>query len=162
MTCTCCQPLSDDQRIAYPAALFGAAFPFGVEPAIFTFAQELSSDYTGGYWEFYALSNGGFYMAPKTDEPFKVACQNEHRIAPIAREARLHPEMAAELHELAKSWSSGELAGVPCKAWTTPGATSGLTGEQAFEKEWRRFVHTRYHGRSATLATIFHDAKLAA
>jgi len=50
MTCTYCQPLSDNQRIAYPAALFGAAFPFDVEPTIFTFAQELSVDYTGGYW----------------------------------------------------------------------------------------------------------------
>ena len=39
MTCTCCQPLSADQRIAYTASIFGAAFPFGVEPAIFTFAQ---------------------------------------------------------------------------------------------------------------------------
>ena len=76
MTCTCCQPLSDNQRIAYPAALFGAAFPFGVEPAIFTFAQELSSDYTGGYWEFYALSNGGFYMAPESGSLFVVRAEN--------------------------------------------------------------------------------------
>ena len=77
MTCTCCQPLTEPQRIDYPAALFGAAdFPFRVEPTIFNIAGELSVDYSGGLWEFYALSNGGFYMAPKTDEPFQVACQN--------------------------------------------------------------------------------------
>ena len=47
-----------------------------VEPAIFNIAGRLSADYTGGLWEFYALSNGGFYMAPKTDEPFDVHCEN--------------------------------------------------------------------------------------
>jgi hypothetical protein len=77
MTCTCCQPLSETQRIEYPAALFGAAgFAFQVEPTVFNIAGELSTDYLGGLWEFYALSNGGFYMAPKTDEPFDVRSEN--------------------------------------------------------------------------------------
>ena len=76
MTCTCCQPLSDEQRIAYPASLFGVAFPFRVEPTIFTFAQDLSSDYTGGYWELYALSNGGFYMAPQSCMRFTVRAEH--------------------------------------------------------------------------------------
>jgi hypothetical protein len=76
MTCTCCQPLSEAQRIAYPASVFGVAFPFAVEPAIFTFAQDLSSDYTGGYWDFYALSNGGFYMAPDSGSLFVVRAEN--------------------------------------------------------------------------------------
>jgi hypothetical protein len=76
MTCTCCQPLTNEQRIAYPASIFGAAFPFAVEPAIFTFAQDLSVDYVGGYWEFYALSNGGFYMAPQSCMRFTVRAEN--------------------------------------------------------------------------------------
>ena len=77
MTCTCCQPLSDSQRTDYPASLFGPIdFPFRVEPTIFDFAGQLSADYSGGLWEFYALSNGGFYMAPKTDEPFDVRAEN--------------------------------------------------------------------------------------
>jgi hypothetical protein len=77
MTCTCCQPLSESQRAEYPASLFGAInFPFRIEPAIFSIADRLSADYTGSLWEFYALSNGGFYMAPMTDEPFNVTCEN--------------------------------------------------------------------------------------
>jgi len=47
-----------------------------VEPTIFTFAGQLSAGYRGGLWDFYALSNGGFYMAPQTDEPFDVRCEN--------------------------------------------------------------------------------------
>ena len=76
MTCTCCQPLSEAQRIDYPASIFGAHFPFRVEPAIFTIAAHLADAYTGGLWDFCALSNGGFYMAPATDEPFDVSCEN--------------------------------------------------------------------------------------
>jgi hypothetical protein len=57
--------------------LFGAVnFPFRVEPAIFNIASSLSPDYAGGSWELLALSHGGFYMAPQTDEPFEVRCEN--------------------------------------------------------------------------------------
>ena len=78
MTCTCCtQPLADAQRVDYPASLFGAVdFPFRVEPTIFNFAGQLSADYTGGMWEIHKLNDGGFYMAPKTDEPFDVRAEN--------------------------------------------------------------------------------------
>jgi Antirestriction protein len=39
--------------------------------SVYDWARRLSTGYNGGYWEFYELSNGGFYMAPK-DEPFEV------------------------------------------------------------------------------------------
>jgi len=35
-----------------------------VEGKIYDLMREFSSDYEGGYWHFYELSNGGFYMAP--------------------------------------------------------------------------------------------------
>lgn len=37
-----------------------------VEEAIYTWLRQLSQDYTGGYWHFFELSNGGFYMAPES------------------------------------------------------------------------------------------------
>jgi hypothetical protein len=36
----------------------------------------MAQDYSGGLWEFYTLSNGGFYMAPSTDVIFHVSCDN--------------------------------------------------------------------------------------
>ena len=81
-----------------------------------------------------------------------------HRICPLVREAKLHPEKATELKALAHSWSSGELRGVPSKAWTKPGATSKLTGEQIFDRVWDRFMNTTYEGREATVGTVFDDA----
>ena len=35
------------------------------ESLVYSFAGELASEYSGGLWEFYELSNGGFYMAPQ-------------------------------------------------------------------------------------------------
>ena len=55
---------------------FGIRFPLTVEPMIFQFATQLAESYTGGYWNFYRLSNSGFFMAPKLDESFEVTADN--------------------------------------------------------------------------------------
>jgi hypothetical protein len=51
--------------------------PMRLEPFIYTVTERLSRDYHGGYWEFYQLSNGGFYMAPSDDRLFHVICENQ-------------------------------------------------------------------------------------
>jgi hypothetical protein len=38
-----------------------------MEDAVYSWLRELSEDYSGGYWHFYELSNGGFYMAPECE-----------------------------------------------------------------------------------------------
>jgi len=68
--------LNDSERLNYTASLFGDNFPFRVEPFIFDMARNLSRDYQGGYWHFYDLSNGGFYMAPDSNTTFNVTCMN--------------------------------------------------------------------------------------
>lgn len=70
------QLIDDEQRIEHTAELFGVHFPLRLEPAAYALAGKLSPDYNGGYWEFYTLSNGGFYMAPYADHAFQVACDN--------------------------------------------------------------------------------------
>lgn len=62
----------DHERLSITADLFGFFFPMKLEPAIYQFAETLSDDYRGGYWTFYHLSNGGFYMAPDQNEQFEV------------------------------------------------------------------------------------------
>lgn len=68
--------LEGNERITYPASIFGIHFPFRVEPFIFTMARSLSRDYTGGYWEMICLSNEGFLMIPKSDQQYHVMSQN--------------------------------------------------------------------------------------
>jgi hypothetical protein len=53
----------DGERIDALPRHFGRHL-LAVENAVYTWLRELSQDYSGGYWHFYELSNGGFYMAP--------------------------------------------------------------------------------------------------
>ncbi len=39
------------------------------EMAIYSLAEHFIKEYRGGFWEFYSLSNGGFYMAFNSDKP---------------------------------------------------------------------------------------------
>lgn len=55
---------------------FGIRFPLTVEPMIFQFATQLAPTYSGGYWNFHEISNGGFYMAPKLAQLFDVIADN--------------------------------------------------------------------------------------
>lgn len=50
-----------------------------VENAIYNLIGDFSADYTGGHWDFYSLSNGGFYMTPDAREdkqPYRVCIVN--------------------------------------------------------------------------------------
>jgi len=71
-----CHCVPDADRPDFTSKLFGMNFPMRLEPTVFDMAGRLAAEYTGGYWLFYALSNGGFYMAPKTDTVFAVSCEN--------------------------------------------------------------------------------------
>ncbi len=66
----------ESRRLNIAATLFGHRFPLQLEPAIYQFAGFLSEDYRGGYWHFYTLSNGGFYMAPAGEGCFAVSAEN--------------------------------------------------------------------------------------
>lgn len=56
-------------RLQHTAELFGIHFPMIIEPTVYMFAKRLSDSYQGGYWHFYSLDNGGFYMAPDGNYP---------------------------------------------------------------------------------------------
>lgn len=81
------------------------------------------------------------------------------RLAPMARAAQRFPDLADKLYRLGRSWSSGELCGKPSKAWTTPGASNGLTGEQVFDSVWERFLNAPPSSKQTSLGTIYHEAK---
>lgn len=42
------------------------------ETAVYAAARRLCPDYTGGYWDFYDLSNGGWYMSLDSEKPCRV------------------------------------------------------------------------------------------
>ena len=52
------------QRMHCLPSHFGTA-ALRFENAVYVMAGRLCPDYRGGFWQFYELSNGGFYMAPE-------------------------------------------------------------------------------------------------
>ena len=65
-----------DRRLDTTERLFGIHFPLQMEPVIYGITDRMAADYKGGYWDFYTLSNGGFYMEPSSDDVFHVTCDN--------------------------------------------------------------------------------------
>ncbi|MGK5032682.1 antirestriction protein [Janthinobacterium sp. MDT1-19] len=47
-----------------------------LEYTVYSMLDRMSDDYQGAYWEYYKLSNGGFYMSPLTDDSFHMCCEN--------------------------------------------------------------------------------------
>jgi hypothetical protein len=76
----------ESERMNIVDGLFGMAYMLKLEPAVFSIAEALAKEYTGGYWEFHELSNGAFYMAPRHDTEFTVSCENgfEGKLSPDA------------------------------------------------------------------------------
>lgn len=76
----------ESERMTAVDRLFGIAYVLKLEPAVFTITESLAMTYTGGYWEFHELSNGGFYMAPRFDTEFAVSSANgyEGKLSPDA------------------------------------------------------------------------------
>ena len=71
-----CTLVPERQRVNHTARLFGAHFPFRLEPTVYGWAERLSPDYRGGYWHFYHLDNGSFFMAPASDQDFSLSSPN--------------------------------------------------------------------------------------
>ena len=64
------------ERMATVDKLFGISYVLKLEPTVFNMATMLAQEYSGAYWEFHTLSNGGFYMVPLGDTIYDVCCQN--------------------------------------------------------------------------------------
>lgn len=71
--------VSESQRVDVADEHFGIRFPLTVEPMIYQFATQLASAYSGGYWHFYTLSDGGFFMAPDIAKVFEVIADNGYQ-----------------------------------------------------------------------------------
>ena len=66
----------DDQRLIITEKLLGVHFLLQLKPVIYGITERMAEDYNGGYWEFWTLSNSGFYMAPAGDRLHHVICDN--------------------------------------------------------------------------------------
>lgn len=70
--------LDPKQRKRFLPSLFGRYFMRG-ESIVYAWMRELSDEYKGGFWNYYRLSNGGFYMSPEMHPSSLIICQNDFR-----------------------------------------------------------------------------------
>jgi hypothetical protein len=67
----------EEERLAFLPKYLGNAFT-SFEKRLYYFARQLIEGYNGGYWDFYSLSNGGFFCQCDSDyrEPFVLHSPN--------------------------------------------------------------------------------------
>ena len=65
----------DGQRLDFLPRHFGRLM-MQVESKIYSRFQQLCPDYKGGYWEFFDISNGGCYLAPRSQEQYRIVQPN--------------------------------------------------------------------------------------
>lgn len=57
--------VGDDERMDFLPGAFGTRLFMRGEMAVYGWMGRLCAAYRGGFWDFFTLSNGGFYMAPQ-------------------------------------------------------------------------------------------------
>lgn len=72
----CVHELCDMQREAYPFHLFGSDFKRRVVPEVIRAATSLACACGDVSWRFFALSNGGFLMAPSLPDDALISLTN--------------------------------------------------------------------------------------
>ena len=66
--------LVDDQhRLSFLPTYFGARGMLHGEATVYGWMHALCDTYNGGYWHYYTLDNGGFYMALDSDQCLTLA-----------------------------------------------------------------------------------------
>ncbi|BCF95394.1 antirestriction protein [Paraburkholderia largidicola] len=66
--------VAEGSRVTTMASFFGR-YAVMFESYVYGSMKRLAGEnqYTGGYWNFYRLSNSGFYMAPSHDQAFHLS-----------------------------------------------------------------------------------------
>lgn len=66
-------PVADADRLEFLPKHIGGIHTFNqLDSLFFMYLEKLSDDYHGAYWEFYELSNGGWYMAPRGEQSYRM------------------------------------------------------------------------------------------
>lgn len=73
------QLVGEGDRLEFLPKHFGVKHMLDGERLVYAYMGKFCSGYSGGYWHFYELSNGGFYLAPKQDEPMSLAMDNHFK-----------------------------------------------------------------------------------
>ena len=113
--------VGEEDRIMCLPRLFGLARMIEVEAVTYGYMSKLSADYTGAYWHFYTLSNGGFYMAPGDQPQYRlewdgngfsgdVSADAAGLIAPLFMLGHMHEKYGEDQFAQLYAWASAYAA----------------------------------------------------
>ena len=80
------QRVREEERMQFLPRYAGKRFLL-VETAVFRMLAQLSTEYQGGYWHFYTLSNGGFFLAPSAPAHYRLCCDGNGFTGMVSAEA---------------------------------------------------------------------------
>ncbi|HCN72215.1 MAG TPA: antirestriction protein [Pusillimonas sp.] len=64
--------ITEEQRFGFTSKLFGERAFIEGEIAVYQWMRQLCTTYNGGYWRFFGLSDGGYFMQPDVEEPLRL------------------------------------------------------------------------------------------
>lgn len=67
--------VDESDRLSFLPTFFGKHLMIRGEALVFGWLDRLSDDYNGGYWHFYTLTNGGFYLALSSNKPMRISVE---------------------------------------------------------------------------------------
>jgi len=67
----------DNERLDFLPNVIGPRF-LQYERLIYTYMDKASKDYHGGFWDYYSLSNGGFYMAYNAEKSLSMSWEDNY------------------------------------------------------------------------------------
>ena len=67
--------VAEGDRLSFLPTYFGRHLMIRGEALVFGWLNRLSENYNGGYWHFYSLTNGGFYLALASDKPMRISVE---------------------------------------------------------------------------------------
>lgn len=68
--------VENNQRLTFLPSYFGPHLMIRSESLVYAWLKCLSEDYNGGYWHYYTLTNGGFYLAPNLDGHLRIVIKD--------------------------------------------------------------------------------------
>jgi hypothetical protein len=64
--------VAEAQRLDFLPTYFGPRLMMRGEALVYAWLRRLCEHYSGAYWHYYTLSDGGFYMAPRLAESLAI------------------------------------------------------------------------------------------
>lgn len=87
ISCITAQQVEETARIDFLPTVFGSRLMMHGEAQVYAWMRKLSADYKGGFWQFYNLSNGGFYMAPTGLDKLHILCEGNFFAGDLSADA---------------------------------------------------------------------------